>query len=126
MAAFGFGDASGERLAVGPDRAVLKILFLPDRHSAFECIDDPAASIEGGRAVRRGYDDQDAGLTDFQPAQTMHYGEIADGKLPQRLLGERVHLLDSHLFIGFIIQVQSAPRPGVVANNAFKYDDGSV
>jgi hypothetical protein len=51
MAAFNLGDLGREWLAIGPYRAVLEVFFLPDRHSALESIDKPAAGIEGRGTV---------------------------------------------------------------------------
>src|SRR5262249_45249241 len=35
-----------ERLAVGPDSTILKVLFFPDRYSAFEGVDEPTAGVK--------------------------------------------------------------------------------
>ena len=61
--------------------------------------------------MRRGDSDQHADLADSEPSKPMDDGYIADLKLSQCLICQCLHLVERHLFVGFIIQVQSlAPR----------------
>jgi hypothetical protein len=46
MGALGTSDAIRKRLTVGPDRAILKMLFLPDGHYCLEAINGEAAGFE--------------------------------------------------------------------------------
>ena len=84
MGALGAGNLVGEGLAIGPDRAIFEMLLLPDRHGAFERIDEPAAGVESSGPVGRSHHDQHTGFADFKPSQTMDYGNIANLELSQR------------------------------------------
>src|SRR5712692_11708556 len=120
MGAFGAGNLRREGLTVGPDGAILEVLLLPDGHSPLQRIDEPTAGVEGGRAMRRGYHDQHAGLTDFQPAEAMNYGDIANLGTGKRLLGQLLQLLDRHLFVGFVVNIESAAPATVVAHDTLE------
>src|SRR5580692_511113 len=56
----------------------------------------------------------------------MHHGYVPDGKLLKGLLDQRVHLFKGHLFVGFVIQIESAAASCVVPHHSFKYHCGSV
>src|ERR1700688_1850433 len=94
-----------ERFAVGPNGTVLEIFLLPDRDGAFECVDQPAAGLEGRRTMRRSNHDQHAGLADLEPSQPMDDGHITNLELLQRLIGQPLHLAKCHLFVSFIIEI---------------------
>jgi hypothetical protein len=72
----------GGKFAVGPDGAVFKIFFLPDRHRALQGVNDVAAGIEGSRPVWGADRDKHAGLTNFETAET-----VGDGYAVNRELG---------------------------------------
>src|SRR5438477_6002596 len=65
----------------------------------------------------RSHDHQNARLPDAQPSQPMHQRHIPHSKLHHRLGRKRAHLLQRHLPIGFIIQVQRLPSPRIVPHN---------
>jgi hypothetical protein len=69
-----------KRLAIGPDRAVFKVFFLPYRYGLFQGIDQPAARLKCCPPMRRRHPDQDACLSNFQPAQAMNQADIPDFK----------------------------------------------
>src|SRR5580692_7734536 len=56
----------------------------------------------------------------------MHHNDVANRKLLPCLLSQRLHLFERHLFVGFVIQIKSAPAPRIVTNDAFKYKRCSV
>jgi len=120
MAAFAGGEAGRKRLAVGPDSAVLEVFFLPDGHDTLERVNQPTASPKGSGAVRRGDHDGDASLADLETAETVHEGDVADGKLRQRLLRQQIHLLESHFWVGFVIQVECPAAASMVADYTFE------
>src|SRR5438105_2374825 len=59
-------DLRRKRLAICPNRAIFEEFFFPDRHSALQGVDQPAAGIECRGAMGRGNNNQDAGLANFQ------------------------------------------------------------
>src|SRR5713101_5406343 len=61
-----------EWLAIRPDRAIFEVFFFPDGNGLLEGVDDPAAGLKCGSAMGRGHHDQNAGLADFQPPQTVY------------------------------------------------------
>ena len=72
-------------------------------------VDQPAARIESRCAMRRGHRDQHAGLADFQLPQPMHQAYVSNLKVLHGLRRERVHLLQRHLLVGFVHQIQRSP-----------------
>ena len=85
-------SSGGKRLAVSPDCAIGKGLFLPDRHFLFERVNEPAAGLESGRAMGSGHHDQHAGLADFEMAETVNHGYMTDREAMACLLGQLAHL----------------------------------
>src|SRR5437660_9244605 len=111
---------------IGPYRSVLEVLLLPDRHCLFQGIDDPAAGVEGRSAMGRSHGNQHTGLADFQPAKTMNDGNITNLEFVDRLRGQRFQLLESHILIGFVIQVQRPAAPGLIPYYTFEDQSSAV
>ncbi len=120
------GEVFGEGLAIGPSGAVDELLLLPDGHGLFERVDDPAAGVEGSAAMSGGDRDEDAGFAHGEAAEAMEDGDIANGKLLDRLSAQEMHLLQGHLFVRFVVEVQGRAAAGVVANDAVEDAKGSV
>src|SRR5258707_6705512 len=120
MAAWSPLNFIGERLAVSPHRAVLKIFLLPDGDGALEGVNQPAASVERSSTMGGCDHDQHAGFANFEAPETVHEGDIANLKMTQGLPGQRFHLLERHLFIGLVIETERLPSAGLVAHNTFK------
>src|SRR5579883_1123762 len=125
-AAFHRWHLFGKWFAVSPNRAVLEMFLLPDRHRAFECINQPSASVKSSRAMRGSDSDEHAGFADFQAPQPMNDRSIANWKLRDGFPSKPLHLLISHLFIGFVIEIKRAPPSRLVADNALKHRHGTV
>jgi hypothetical protein len=100
--------------------------LLPDGHGLLEGVDEPAAGVEGGGAVRGGDGNDDGGFADVEAAEAMDDGEIADGVVGEGLSGEAVHLREGHFFIGLVEKMEGAAATAVVADDAIEEDDGSV
>src|SRR5579864_6731715 len=130
------GAASGRRICAGyfirkrfairPDRTVREMLLLPDRHGAFQGIDEPAAGIKAGGAMSRGHRNQHAGLTDFEPPEPVDEGNVADFELLQCLAGEGFHLLQRHALVRLIIEVERLSSASLVANHPLKNQRSAV
>src|SRR5256885_8954566 len=120
------GNFWREGIAVGPHGAVLEVLLLPDGDSALESINQPAASVECGRAVRRCDRDQHAGFADLQAAQAVHDGYIANLEFRQRLAGQRLHFLQRHGFVRFVIQVERLASACLVAHDSFESQSPAI
>src|SRR5260221_1562722 len=106
----------GKNFSFGPCRAVAEELLLPDRHSALEGVDSEAAGVERGRAMRRADDDEDGDLADFEPPEAVNHRETPDGKFLAHPVTDFAHFGDSHRLVCVVLQVESCPVAGVVAN----------
>ena len=118
--------SGGKRLAGGPYGAVGKGLLLPDGDRVLEGVDEPAAGFEGLSAMGGSDDDEHAGFADLEAAEAMDDGDVANAELSARLGGQFAHLLDGHLFVGFVVEVEGLAAAGVVAHDAVEDDDGAV
>src|SRR5260370_8890949 len=56
----------------------------------------------------------------------MDEGDVADLELAERLCCQRLHLLQRHFFVGFVVEVESLAAAGLVANYAFENDGGTI
>src|SRR5437899_8903718 len=126
MGAFGTENLGREGFAVRPDGAFFEVFLLPDGHGALKRVDEPAAGVEGSRAVRGGYHNQHAGLANFQPPEAMDDGGIANLEPDKRLLGQFFHLLQRHPLIGLVVEVECVTAAAVVADYALEDDGSSV
>ena len=115
-----------EGLAVGPRGAVGELLLFPDGHSFFERINHPATGVEGGAAMGGGDGDEDAGFADGEAAEAMDDRDVADGEVLDGLGAEEMHLLQRHLLVRFVVEVQGSAAAGIVANDAVEDTDSSV
>src|ERR1035438_1361444 len=115
-----------EGLAGGPHGAIHECLFLPDRHGCLKGVDKPAAGIEGLRSVGRCYDDQDAGLAYFEATEAVDDGYVAHGEARPRFLRKLAHLTQRHLFVGFVVEMQSPTAAGVFAHDAVEDNHRAV
>ena len=70
--------------------------------------------------------DEDAGFANGEAAEAMDDCDVADGEVLDGLGAEEVHLLQRHLLVGFVVEVQRAAAAGIVANDAVEDADGSV
>src|ERR1700731_4849971 len=114
----------GKGLAVGPYCAVFKILLLPDGDRALERVNQPAASVERSRAMGGGDHDQHAGFANFEASEAVYNGDIANLKLAQGLRGQGFHLLERHLFIGFVIEIECLASASLITHNTFEDHGG--
>src|SRR5206468_1302193 len=115
-----------ERFPIGPDRSILKVFLLPDGDFTLECVDEPAASFKSSRAVCRCYRNQHTGLTNLQSPKPVNDGDMANFKILHGGDGQRLHLLDGHLFVSFVIQVERLAPSGLVAYCALEYQRGAI
>src|SRR5260370_33182925 len=68
----------GREFAVGPDRAVYEVLFLPDGDGALERVNGEAAGVKGGGAVRGADGNEYAGFTGLEAAEPVEHGNAVD------------------------------------------------
>ena len=62
----------------------------------------------------------------MQPAQAVYHHGVANGKSLLRVFNQSMHLLQRHLFVSFVVQVQRSTATRIVAHNAVKDDHGSI
>ncbi|MBZ5704011.1 MAG: alanine--glyoxylate aminotransferase family protein [Acidobacteriia bacterium] len=82
---------------------------------------DLGTGLKRRRPMRRRHHDQHAGLADLQPPQPMHHGHVPHLELRQGLLRQRLHLLQRHLFVSFIVQIQRAPAARIVPRHPLEH-----
>src|SRR5207248_1734723 len=99
------GDRWRERFAIRPDGAVGEELLLPDGHGLLQSVDEPAARLEGWRAMRGIDRDQYARFPDLEPSQPVDDGDIANGELLPRFGREPLHLRERHRFVGVVFEI---------------------
>src|SRR3984893_7048879 len=116
----------GRNFSFSPCRAVAEKLLLPDRHSALECIDAEAAGVERCGAMRGADGDEHRALRDFESPQPVNHRESPNREFFAHLIADFAHFGNGHCLIRLIFQVESSPIAGVVAHDAFKYNDRSV
>src|SRR5260370_10517593 len=107
-----------KRLAIRPYCSIFKVFFLPDRHRLLERVNDPPASLKRRVPVSPSHHDQHACLPDLQPPQPVDDGRSPHPKTRPRLRRQRLHLLQRHGFIGFIVQIERPPPARVVPHHA--------
>src|SRR6516162_4165240 len=125
-AVFVLGNLPGKRLAVRPNCAIRKLLLFPNGHRPLEGVDQITTGIKGGSSMRRGDRDHHAGLANGKAAQAMHDASLSYGKLRQRLVDQALHLLESHLFVSFVIEKKGAAAAAVVPYYAFENHHGAI
>src|SRR5579864_8535583 len=119
-------ELGGERFAISPHRAVLKVLFLPNRHAFLEIIDQPLASLEGSRTMCRGHGHKHAGFADVHSPKTVNDHRLPYVELSLALVRQQLHLLQCHRLISFVIEKQRLAAAAVVPHNAFKNATRSI
>jgi hypothetical protein len=112
--------------AVGPDGAVGEIFFFPDGNGALERVDGEAAGFEGGGTVGCADSDEDAGLANFEAAETVRDGDPIDGEFCVDVGGDFFQLRERHRFVGFVVEIERAAAVRIVANAAVEGDDGAI
>ena len=70
--------------------------------------------------MRGGDNDQHAGLANLEPSKPVDDRDLSHLVVRKHLLRQRVHLIQRHRLVGFIIQKQCPAIPCVVTDNAFK------
>jgi hypothetical protein len=82
--------------------------------------------LECRRTMRRRNHNQHAGLADLKPPQPVNQRHLPHVEFIQSLLRKFLHLFERHLFVGFVVKMQSLPPTRIVANNAVEDDDRAI
>jgi len=114
------------KFAVGPDRAVFEIFFLPDRYDALKGINRKAAGVKSGGPVRGADGDKHAGFADFEAAKAVDDGDPMNAVLLAELSRDLTHFAKGHRFVSFVVEVKRWAIMGLIAHEAIKGDYGSV
>src|SRR5215469_3749767 len=120
------GNLGGKGFAIGPHRAVFEVLLLPYGNSFFEGIDEPAAGVKCRPAMRRGHCNQHAGLADLEPSEPMDDGDIANWELLQGSCCQRCHLLQRHVLVSLIVEIESPASARLIPDDALKHESSAV
>src|SRR5439155_5255809 len=92
------------RVLVDPDRSVVGVLLLPDRHDLLEPVDREPAGGEGFSAVRRRDRDHDGVVPDRECADAVVHGDAQRSPTGLRLRDDLADLRLGHLRIGLVLQ----------------------
>src|SRR5579859_5522443 len=79
-------------------------LFFPNGYRRLQCINNIAARIKRGSAMRTSYNDNHASLPNFEPSRTMCNRNAFNSPALLCLINDRLYLLTCHLFIHFIFK----------------------
>jgi hypothetical protein len=111
----------GTSLAVHPTGvAVLVVLFLPDRHSMFDFVDDVSACGEGFGAVTCTHSDPHCHFTDCEVSDAVYAGSVLDAKSGNRFGDDAFTFLDGERLERFIFEMADGEPFIVVANPTFE------
>src|SRR5882757_2681032 len=111
----------GASLAVHPTGiAILVVLFLPDRHSMLDFVDDVSACSEGLGAMTCTDTYPHCHVTDREVSDAVYAGSVFDTKSRNRFRDDAFTFLDGERLECFILEVADGEPFIVVANPAFE------
>ena len=111
----------GTSLAVHPTGiAVLVVLFLPNRHSMFDFVDDVSACGEGFGAVTCTYTHPHCHVTDREISDAVYAGSVFDTKSGNRFCDDSFTFLDGERLERLIFEMADGEPFIVVANPTFE------
>src|SRR2546430_4340436 len=105
-----------------PHRAVLGMLFLPDRHDGLELVDRRARRGESRVAMRSRGRHHDRDVADNEVADAVMHRDAEWTVLPREAVGDLPHLLLGHLGVGLVLEPQDA-LPATLATDRAEEDD---
>src|SRR5262245_49371000 len=103
-----------------------KKFFFPHRDFSFDTIHSIGAGLEGRVSMGRCNRDDDAALTNVEPSDTMHHGNLTDSKLLLHLGTDLGQLLFCHRSIRFVLQVADRATVKIIAYDTIKGHNGTV
>src|SRR5207245_9027794 len=118
-------SASSLRVLLDPHRAVLRVLFLPDRHDGLELVDRRARRGERRIAGRGGGRHHDRDVPDAEIADAMMHRDAERTVLPGEAVGDLPHLGLGHLGVRLVLDPQDALPAAAAAHRAEEDDDAS-
>src|SRR5215472_14655180 len=98
------------------------MLFLPNWDNTLECIDGKPAGIEGRSAVGGSDNHKHTGLPNLQASEPVDDRDLPNFVICQCFFGQRIHLIEGHWFVSFVIQEKRFTVSRVVPDNSFKDD----
>src|SRR5947209_15797801 len=105
-------------MLLDPHRAVLGMLFLPDRHDRLELVDRGACRGEGRVAVRSGGRYHDRDVANGEVADPVMHGDAEWTVLPREAIGDLPHLRLGHLSVRLVLESQDALPATLAAHRA--------
>src|SRR5437868_14573801 len=96
------------------------MLFLPDRYGFLKRVNQPMAGLKGSSSVRGCHHNQYAGLTNFQLAKAMNYDSLANCKFSAGFIHQRLHLLERHWLVSFVVKEWCLAAAAVIAHHTFE------
>src|SRR6185437_3886599 len=109
-----------------PDRAILKMLLLPDWNRLLQRINEPAASVKSRSSMGRGHGNGYDGFADLKLPQAMYHPNIPHFKTFKCSLRQPLHLIYCHGVIRFVIKEECTPAVGVIPHHPVKHDHGAI
>src|SRR5919108_2238618 len=103
-----------------------KKLFLPHRDFSFDTLHSVGTGLEGRMSMGRCDRNDDATLTNFKASDTVHHGNLTDGKFLLHLSTDLGQFLCCHCRIRFVLQVAHRATVKIIAYDAIKGHNGAV
>src|SRR5712691_1882685 len=103
-----------------------KGLLFPHRDFSFDTIHSVGTGLEGRLSMGSCDRNDDAALTNFKASDTMHHGNLTDGKFLLHLSTDLGQLLFCHRSIRFVLQVADRATVKIIAYDAIKGHNGAV
>src|SRR5262245_38484349 len=97
-----------------------KELLFPYRDFSLHALHGVGTGFKSGVTVGGGHSDDDAALTNFEPANAMYYGNLTDGKFLLHLGADLGQLLLCHHSIRFVFQILDWTTIKIVAHNTIE------
>src|SRR4030095_13967485 len=103
-----------------------KEFFFPHRDFSFDTIHSVGTGLEGSMSMGGGNRNDDAALTNLKASDTMHYGNLTDGKFLLYLGADLGHLVFCHSSICFILEITYRATIKIIAHNTVEGHHGAV
>jgi len=108
-----------------PDRAVVGVLLLPDRHDGLELVDRGARGLERGVSMWRAGGDDDRDLADGEVTDPVMHDEAQRRVLRLKSLRDLAHLRLRHLGVRLVLEVGHAFAAAPVADRTEEQHDAA-
>src|SRR5208337_837908 len=100
--------------------------LLPDRHDFLQPVDRQLASAEGGAPVSRSNDNRHAGLTNFEPSQSVNHADVVNFKFSPGFATDLLHFAQGHRLVRLVLKVKSSAPTRMVPHDTLEDHHGAI